>query len=363
MSQLDRQAMSPVNSYTMHSMLPPATKPPAMPEAEMFGLLQQVFDRLEHPGAVDGSSDEQLLSYLHSIMLDPIQFVAGNLTRHHAAWQMLFRTYGYTKRARHVLSWVADGIKFEFVSPFSPGQERHPRYRVRLQLVRQLLSNTVGPDAVHGMLHRDQPAHVQFANRISCSMHKQFVTDTIQDLIRVGSLVEWQGLQPPVVINGMGVVKNRKGKLRLILDCRYVNMFSMYAHFGYEKLSDVPQYLQLGDWFVLTDAKSGYHHVPMHESSWQYLAIEWQGRLLAYHVTPFGSARACRDFTWIMEAAYMPFKLRSFNMTFVIDDALMAAQTRAQCMFNVKTFVMLLTALGFYLSWDKCLCNVENFWD
>lgn len=72
----------------------------------------------------------------------------------------------------------------------------------------------------------------------------------------------------------MGVVKNRKSMLRLILDCRYVNMFIQYEHFAYEKLSDMVQYLQMDDWFVLTDAKSGYHHIPMHQSSWTYLAIE-----------------------------------------------------------------------------------------
>ena len=41
-------------------------------------------------------------------------------------------------------------------------------------------------------------------------------------------------------------------------------------------------------------------------------------------------------------------------MTFVIDDALLAAKSRGQAVFIVKTFVMLLTALKFYLSWDKC---------
>ena len=41
-------------------------------------------------------------------------------------------------------------------------------------------------------------------------------------------------------------------------------------------------------------------------------------------------------------------------LTFVIDDALLAARTRGQCVFNVKTLVLLLTALVFFLSWDKC---------
>ena len=185
-----------------------------------------------------------------------------------------------------MLDWVTNGIELDFVSPFSAGQDKHPRYSVKLKLVEQLLSKTVGRQAVHDMLHRSEPAPVQFANRTSCHIHKQFVSEQIEELLKVGSLVEWTGSQPPIVINGMGVVKNRKGKLRLVLDCRYVNMFVEYEHFTYETLADVTEYLHQGDWFVLTDAKSGYHHIRMHASSLPYFAIEFEGRLLAYPVTP-----------------------------------------------------------------------------
>lgn len=207
---------------------------------------------------------------------------------------------------------------------------------------------------MHGMLHSEAPSRVQFANRVSCRMYIKFVDTTIQELVKVGSLVAWNSPEPPVVINGMGVVKNRKGKLRLILGCRYVNMFILYEHFSHEMLSDVPQYLQMGDWFVLTDAKSGYHHIPMHESSWTYLAVEWGGKLYAYHVLPFGLARACRDYTWTMAEVYKPLRLQGVLLTYVSDDALIAARTKDQCTFVVKTLVLLLSALGLYLSWDKC---------
>lgn len=42
-----------------------------------------------------------------------------------------------------------------------------------------------------------------------------------------GALVEWGKVQAgqPRIVNGLGVVKNHKGKLRLILDCRYLNLF------------------------------------------------------------------------------------------------------------------------------------------
>ena len=39
-----------------------------------------------------------------------------------------------------------------------------------------------------------------------------------------------------------------------------IEEFLMYEHVCYERLSEVPQYLQLDEWFVSTDAKSGYYH-------------------------------------------------------------------------------------------------------
>lgn len=42
-------------------------------------------------------------------------------------------------------------------------------------------------------VHREAPAQVQFANRVSCSMYNQFVDESIQELVKVGSLVEMGG--------------------------------------------------------------------------------------------------------------------------------------------------------------------------
>lgn len=50
---------------------------------------------------------------------------------------------------------------------------------------------------------------------------------------------------------------------------------------------------------------------------------------------------------------YRPLRLHHVLLTYVIDDALLAASSKGRCTFVVKTLVLLLTALGFYLSWDK----------
>lgn len=108
---------------------------------------------------------------------------------------------------------------------------------------------------------------------------------------------------------------------------------------------------KLGDWSVLTDAKSGYHHIPMHD--WTYLTVQWLGTVFAYPVCPFGSARACRYYMWIMAEVYRPLRLKGALLTYVIGDVV-SSRTKARCVFVVKTLVMLLTALGFFLSWEKC---------
>ena len=43
-------------------------------------------------------------------------------------------------------------------------------------------------------------------------MHKQFLNDTIQELVKMGSLVARQGPELPVVVKSMGIVKTQEGQ-------------------------------------------------------------------------------------------------------------------------------------------------------
>ena len=117
-----------------------------------------------------------------------------------------------------------------------------------------------------------------------------------------------------------------------------------------KQLSEAIDYLHPQDWFVLTDAKSGYRHVPMHRDAWSYLAIEVAGKLYAFTHLPFGLAPACRVYTVIMGEVYKPLRLRGQNLTYLIDDALFASSSKEQAMYRCRTLLMLLTALGFHLS-------------
>ena len=55
-----------------------------------------------------------------------------------------------------------------------------------------------------------------------------------------------------------------------------------------------------------------------------------------------------------MAEVYRPLRLPSYLLSYVINDALSAAKTQDRAVFIIKTLVLLLTALGFLLSCDKC---------
>ena len=50
-------------------------------------MLSQAVGQFVFEQAVDSCTDEQLLSHLHRILLDPSKFVASNLVTQIAAWQ------------------------------------------------------------------------------------------------------------------------------------------------------------------------------------------------------------------------------------------------------------------------------------
>ena len=157
------------------------------------------------------------------------------------AWSPVF---GLTSKAAAVLQLIEHGVLFGFVHPCSEVQQRHPRFAECLHLVKDLLSKTVGTGLLHALLESEVPGQVHIADRVSCTYYSDFVCQQCDALMASGALVEWDKVSTakPQIANGLGVVKIHKGKLRLNLDCSYLNLFLPYEHFKYEQLSDAMEY-------------------------------------------------------------------------------------------------------------------------
>ena len=65
------------------------------------------------------------------------------------------------------------------------------------------------------------PWQVSKLNHRSALQHEQFVSSAIGELLEAGCII--QSSECPLVCSPLSVVENAKGKLRLVLDLRYVN--------------------------------------------------------------------------------------------------------------------------------------------
>lgn len=78
-------------------------------------------------------------------------------------WEAYFQAFGHTTRSKSVLQWLKQGLLVQWVPVNGESQVAHPRFERRLQLVKELLGPTVGPEAVvaklQGSRHRDSARH------------------------------------------------------------------------------------------------------------------------------------------------------------------------------------------------------------
>jgi len=72
------------------------------------------------------------------------------------------------------------------------------------------------------------------------------------------------------------VSKQANGKLRLILDLRYVNDFLMKESFKLEDYKIAEQYLSNEKFLISFDLKKGYHHIKINSKFRQFLGFSWK---------------------------------------------------------------------------------------
>lgn len=290
------------------------------------------------------------------------EFVAGVPNTRLTAWEEYFRwargDAPLAAEQQEILAWLRHGVKVEWVGVDAKAQQDHPRYGQRRQQVLELLSNTLRGKGqrVRELLDGKRPGKVQFVNRKSVQLHEAFVKTSLEDLLSTGALREVAEEQVQVC-SGLGVAANRKGKLRLILDARYINLFDKYVPFSYEKLTDVPQYAKHGDWLSLTDFKAGYHHFKVHQEDQKYLGLSFGGKFYVFTVLPFGLSSACRTYTRFMLQVYGPLRARGLRMTTFVDDAIFVYASLKQGWLGMRALLLLLTFLGFCLSRGKCVSD------
>ncbi|CAL5224726.1 g7458 [Coccomyxa viridis] len=210
---------------------------------------------------------------------EPPRYIKGRLKAKLAFWK-LFCTSTW------VLSWISDGYQIPW--------------------------NEWGPP----------PSHA-YANQQGALRHQEFVSKEVADLLARGSIIQTD--RPPLVVNPLNVVEHN-GKLRLILDLVYVNYYIRKEgmKFRYEDIRQTSLYFKPDDHMFSVDLQKAYHHVDMHESTWDYLGFSWLGQTYTFTVMPFGLSPACWVFTKLTNELVGRWRALGIRVIHYIDDFLFA---------------------------------------
>ena len=195
-------------------------------------------------------------------------------------------------------------------------------------------------------------------NHRSALQHEQFVSAANSELLMAGCIV--QSNERPWVCSPLSVVENVNGKLRLVLDLRYVNQFLPEQKFKYEGLNLVPQMFEKGDHFFTFDLKSGYHHVDIHADFWTYLGFSWGSgstrKFYMFKVLPFGLASVCYVFTKLLRPLVQRWRNKGIRAIVYINDGIGASKTKALNEAHRDIVISDLEQAGFVLNIPKyCL--------
>ena len=327
---------------------------------------------------------EEWVRKVENFCLDPTQFQAGLIGKRAEAWKELFRAIdasgkpgseGFMKQRDTKL--VLGILERGYEPPMRPIAEARarpeaegPGFLKKLRQVTQMVSQAVGAQRAEELLSGSRPGRIHFGNRKSVDENKQFVKAEIESMLQSGAVRRWEELAAehglaasPTVINPLGVVTREvdgKIKRRLVLDIRYPNIFMKHLPFKFEKLSQIFEFLKKEGWICVSDFKSGYHHVPMDPSAFEYMAFEFEGEVFGFVVMPFGLKPAVHVFDVLAKKVYQCARMLGFQLCFYIDDRFSAYASRGAARWREEMLRKLFTLLGWYHALDKGLLEPQQ---
>ena len=99
--------------------------------------------------------------------------------------------------------------------------------------------------------------------------------------------------------------------------------------------------------------KDAYFHIPIHPDSQHLLRFHVDNRTYQFKALPFGLATAPLEFTRIVREVKLVLQSRGIRVHQYLDDWLLRAKTRHQCLFQTKELIHVVQDLGFVINFEK----------
>ena len=149
------------------------------------------------------------------------------------------------------------------------------------------------------------------------------------------------------------VPKKDSTEERLILDLSLLNTFIKRPRFKMLTLKEIKLILPKGYWTTSLDLKDGYWHVAVCRSKRPFLCFRWGDQIWQFRAMPFGLNVAPRMFTKIIAHAIKIMAKAGIWCLPYLDDLLIIAESREDCLYKTQKAIDILTSLGWILNEKK----------
>ncbi len=171
----------------------------------------------------------------------------------------------------------------------------------------------------------------------------------------------------PRVISALGAIpKAHSDEIRLIHDCSRPEGQAVndYAHLEYkvkyQSLQDAVSHVTKDCYCAKVDLKSAYRSVAISEASWTYSGLKWtftgdeEPTFMVDKKMMFGSRLAPGIFHRLSQSVRRMLQRRGIDACVVfLDDFIVIAKTRKDCLEAMNCLLTLLRSLGFSINWNK----------
>ena len=184
------------------------------------------------------------------IFRDPSSFVAGELSRHQCYLKFILSEH---PKKDEILSYNVRGVNIsDFLIP--------------------LKGNFQGK-----FYNSATPLAAFFPNSKLCLDFEEFISSTILDRVKNGSLCVWGkvgSVQPGHLVLPITVEPT---KPRMCHDERFLNLWIKDLPLSLDYISGLPRYVFKSHFQTTFDDKSGYDHVKLSPDSFTFVGLEWKG--------------------------------------------------------------------------------------
>ena len=199
------------------------------------------------------------------------------------------------------------------------------------------------------------PPAAVFKNNKSALSHREFVTEAVFDLLSKDLIQECSEM--PCIVNPLSVSKQSSGKLRLILDLRYVNLHLWKNKIKFEDWNTALLFFKKNDFMGNFDLKSGYHHIEIFKDHCEFLSFSWEidgiVRYFSFQVLPFGLSTAPFIFTKTLRPLVRHWRKKGFFIVLFLDDGWFRSDSETGCEFVAKSIKEDLLSAGLVPNCEK----------